>query len=1493
MSEEYSPLSFPPHVDGGAGKPYAPLGAPCPPRLDVMSVNFSHAPACVSPSQPSGAPRTPRTSLSSNSLGHASVSTHALIPGSPPVSLLQSDACPPTATFAREPCTPNPSPPTCPRPSNPHVEADANRILPCDSPTLLFATWNANGLLTAEGMPEARRKVKKKALNKLLHDNDVVAVQETHGQSEQWSTTRKRLVKSHKVFHSHDPDSRNKAGVALFIKRRLSQQAFREEVVEVNPGRTLTVRLFFTKGCLSLTSIHNFEMNEAAQRQTAKHCADENRNAQNDEQGSSIHLIGGDFNFLARGEIPTRVSTKEIEIPLKFNDTRATNQSNVKWGAMMANSMEHHQPNKTRIGHNPNANESPDTHYLIAKRIDRIYSSILPWQAINLKIKSYTTIDVTKAETQLGSDHAPVATRISIKRQIPRDQRPIPHWLAKHPIFAETLQNSLENDKHELIEDPFCRIEAIKQAMRRASKKALRKILCKDPHSPESQLQFVLQAARAVAFNDTKMARTLIKSPALIGKLIEINPEGVVIMTCPRLFHECASKIANAQIERQINENEHGASPPKGGRAAQLRRLLRLWSPFDRKAVNLAIIKRDGTTTKDSDEAATALSDSWSKVFAPKRINLEKAHQFAKANITPMHLAEAKLPKQSTMLSFLKRAKASAPGPDGIPYAAWLASGSFGTAALYLAMRMMMDGGKPPPGFNNSIGIFLPKGTADDDTLASVKRTAENTRPLGLKNTDNKTIAAAINLTMSDAIAQWADTQQNGFIRGRQGLNNIIDIDARARILDISATASAACLPPPRTSRRTATVPSTQPVKELPAIILFDFCAAFPSVAHELIMIICGAMGLPEGLLNYIRSLYEDNVCIYRGCASDRTLYKIESGIIQGCPLSGSIFVLTVDPFLKLLKKTIPSATNRAFADDIATLVQSLQDLPCLKKSFDLFRDISGLALKVQKCSLIPLGINPTPDAIKRVTRAVRKITPDWANFSVVPSAEYLGVMIGPKGGSSASWEKPLKKYVERANLIANAALAPSIGTDLYSQRVVPTMSYIAQIACTTPKVLNAEKWALQRITHIPHNAFPRNTFFYQHEIGMRNITPLGICARAALIRTAKITCTWRHEWSELQKTRNEKGPMTNLAIRTDLPGKDNSWWIEPAYADNLSEACKSVPNNTWRTILKCSTKRTKSTQSTISKWLRKTTLTNNLANTIGPRISRFFPNANKTPASRSTLHDQLRKTINITKTATPAVATSVLRTWCNAWITARRTQSQIGRCRFGCTQANHRDELEHYVNCNSLIAPINGLILQKTGLILGSTPGEFLTLCPPHTRDAESLNPRANGTLHDAKRAARIIRLHIANDVYQSLGNHFSADHSDSNVNICPPELIRAKITESSRKLSENLNWVVWVTRWNSSSPPPPCSPSLPSPPLPLSFRSNFGSEARPRKIARISAACCPAAATGHDAMAQHDKAEEVDIKMSPEDHTQNSNTAEAEEATKSQPIEVKKEDT
>lgn len=135
-------------------------------------------------------------------------------------------------------------------------------------------------------------------------------------------------------------------------------------------------------------------------------------------------------------------------------------------------------------------------------------------------------------------------------------------------------------------------------------------------------------------------------------------------------------------------------------------------------------------------------------------------------------------------------------------------------------------------------------------------------------------------------------------------------------------------------------------------------------------------------------------------------------------------------------------------------------------------------------------------------------------------------------------------------------------------------MSYVAQIANITPKVIKSEKWTLQRIIHIPHNAFPNETFFYQQEIGMRNINPLQITSKAAMIGTAKIICTWKPKWLKLQKTRNEKGSMSNLAIPENSPGKDNSWWSDPAFADNLFEANKTIPNSTRGTILKNSYKK-------------------------------------------------------------------------------------------------------------------------------------------------------------------------------------------------------------------------------------------------------------------------------------------------------------------------------
>ena len=137
---------------------------------------------------------------------------------------------------------------------------------------------------------------------------------------------------------------------------------------------------------------------------------------------------------------------------------------------------------------------------------------------------------------------------------------------------------------------------------------------------------------------------------------------------------------------------------------------------------------------------------------------------------------------------------------------------------------------------------------------------------------------------------------------------------------------------------------------------LYDFCAAFPSIAHDFMFIIFTALGLLEGLLAFLKALSTNNRGFGRFDGLTVCFYDILSGIIQGCPASGSLFVLSVDGFLRLLNSLVAGATNQAFADDIGFVIPSLEHLPKYYRAFNMFERISGLALKPKKCVIIPLG---------------------------------------------------------------------------------------------------------------------------------------------------------------------------------------------------------------------------------------------------------------------------------------------------------------------------------------------------------------------------------------------------------------------------------------------------------------------------------------------------------------------------------------------------------
>eukprot|EP00973_Karenia_brevis_P067936 9450803-Karenia_brevis.AAC.1 len=65
------------------------------------------------------------------------------------------------------------------------------------------------------------------------------------------------------------------------------------------------------------------------------------------------------------------------------------------------------------------------------------------------------------------------------------------------------------------------------------------------------------------------------------------------------------------------------------------------------------------------------------------------------------------------------------------------------------------------------------------------------------------------------------------------------------------------------------------------------------------------AMNVPEGLLAYICELYRKCELYFSLFGQDLFVCILRSGVIQGCPLSGTLFTIVIDIFLEFMSQEI------------------------------------------------------------------------------------------------------------------------------------------------------------------------------------------------------------------------------------------------------------------------------------------------------------------------------------------------------------------------------------------------------------------------------------------------------------------------------------------------------------------------------------------------------------------------------------------------------------
>ena len=103
---------------------------------------------------------------------------------------------------------------------------------------------------------------------------------------------------------------------------------------------------------------------------------------------------------------------------------------------------------------------------------------------------------------------------------------------------------------------------------------------------------------------------------------------------------------------------------------------------------------------------------------------------------------------------------------------------------------------------------------------------------------------------------QVVSGMQNGFLRGRSIMRNGVDIDLESMVASLSW--------------------------DRPALVLFDFEAAFPSISHDFIFEALACLGLPSKMINVIRCLYTDNRCNIKVKGGIYEGFSMTSGVRQG-----------------------------------------------------------------------------------------------------------------------------------------------------------------------------------------------------------------------------------------------------------------------------------------------------------------------------------------------------------------------------------------------------------------------------------------------------------------------------------------------------------------------------------------------------------------------------------------------------------------------------------
>ena len=291
-------------------------------------------------------------------------------------------------------------------------------------------------------------------------------------------------------------------------------------------------------------------------------------------------------------------------------------------------------------------------------------------------------------------------------------------------------------------------------------------------------------------------------------------------------------------------------------------------------------------------------------------------------------------------ISMLKTNKAT--GPDGYPAESFQKYTKSLVTPVFNMYREAFQNGKLPNSLEEAcVQIFLKPGK--DELLFS------SYRPISLLNVSLKVLSKILANRLEKVIGHLIHNDQTGFIKGRQGSDNIRKL---FHILQISKKASAARV-----------------------VLAIDVEKAFDRIEWNFIFKTMSAMNFGESFMRWIHILYREPIAMVCTNGNISKPFTLERGCRQGCCLSPMLFAMAIEPLacalrnnddIKGIKIGDQVFKTSLYADDLLIYMSDPKtSIPHLMLLLEDYSKASGYKINYGKSEMMPLNIpalNQAPD---------------------------------------------------------------------------------------------------------------------------------------------------------------------------------------------------------------------------------------------------------------------------------------------------------------------------------------------------------------------------------------------------------------------------------------------------------------------------------------------------------------------------------------------------